>query len=142
MATISKKPADIKQSDFISGQKTVFGTCKYCLQGAMIQVPESYDKSSTDEAVTRACNCDRAKIERKKEEMLNSASYNLHCLLNNKQDIHDETIEAMKECIKLIVDGEMAKATFTVASTKVDMKLKKENIHIKVTETKSETIEA
>lgn len=83
------------------------GTCRYCGQIKVLQVPETFTQEDVDDEVSKMCNCFEARVAQRKEESKAAAE----AFMKDAFSDEEHMIEIMKMNFNAVIDDVVEKVS-------------------------------
>lgn len=121
------------------------GSCSFCGQTKIIQVPEEWEQGQINEAVTCECECERAQAYAKAKERKDKAKKRVNELFGGgaEKPVAEDVVNLLIATVDAIEDKHMKGITVDVGhgvKAKVS-KMAKESIKVEQSENKKTTYE-
>lgn len=120
--------------------KQVSGTCKFCKQVRVIQVPESYNEKDIDDEVTKHCTCESAMAEQTIQSIIACTESTI------RQFFKDKGLELFEKTLLSLVEPmarrKVMKISMNAQNFTVSMKRKTETIEVSSRVVNEEKVES
>lgn len=120
---------------------TYQGICKYCGQ---IQPVMAMDQTDADQKITECCNCDGAKHEKKKQQLLENLDYTIGEGAANMgfKRVSEGQESLITEMAMAVLEGKLEKATCQIDSTVITITMSSDKCKVKRMDKKTMALEA
>lgn len=120
---------------------TYQGVCKYCGQ---IQPIMAMDQQDADQKITECCNCDGAKLEKKRQQLLENLDYTIG---EGAANMGFKRVSAGQESLitemaMAVLEGKLEKATCQIENIVITITMASDKCKVKRTDKKAMTLEA
>lgn len=120
---------------------TYQGICKYCGQTQPIM---AMDQQDADQKITEYCDCDGAKFEKKKQQLIENLDYTIGEGAVNMgiKKVSEGQESLITEMAMAVLEGKIEKATCQIDSTVITITMASDKCKVKRTDKKAMTLEA
>lgn len=114
---------------------TTTGACKFCGQSAVVEVPEEWQGSDTDEYITEKCECSEACRYTTKKRTIEKSEETIEYQFGDKAakgEVNPDTRGLLMDCVKMMMEDQISKVTVDInAQTKATINYTEKGIKIK-----------
>ncbi len=116
------------------------GTCKYCGQIKLMNIPETFNQEDIDDEATRACDCAEARAYTKREENIAGAESGIRDLFKDLEELNDVK-KLMLDAVRPVAESKISKISISKGRYTAGMKPGKDAIKVSLKYTEEETRE-